>query len=244
LSLPSIGQEDLFSSKRDITSYPGFICNRSNHWFAIRLIGSQFWNLDSMLEKPETISHFRLAAELEAWKSVGYIVFVVTQDLPPPDRSSGDAKDWWRIEDLKQNTKNVTTKSSTKTKQTDWKVTGIGRRLDGKQLDHETGLTEEELLKHAIQASIMPDVVVEEPSVDAPNVVSIQLRLEGGKRLIRRFTSDQLVWAIFSFCEHEMGGHYPLKLRYGFPPKDLSLIKDLTIGEAKLNGESIQVTNR
>jgi UBX domain len=105
-------------------------------------------------------------------------------------------------------------------------------------------LSEEALLEHAIHVSIVSNVNCEEPSVDAPNIVSIQLRLEGGKRLVRRFTSDQLVWTIYSFCEQEMGGQYPLKLRYGFPPKDLSPMKELTIGEAKLNGESIQVSTR
>jgi Ataxin-3 len=236
----------LYSSIRDITSYNGFICNRSNHWFAIRLIDSQFWNLDSMLEKPETISHFRLAAELEAWRSVGYVVFVVNQDLPPPDRTTGDAKNWWKIEDLKRSANtSITNSPSSNSKQAKWELTGAGRRLENPKNPSEMALDEEELLDLAIQASIMPNVgEYEEPSVDAPNVVSIQLRLQDGSRIIRRFTSDQLVWAIYSFCQKEMGAQYPVKLRYGFPPKDLGPMKDLTIGEAKLNGESIQVITR
>jgi Ataxin-3 len=51
---------------KEITMFDGFICNKASHWFAIRKINDRYWNLNSTLEKPVWISHFRLAAEVEA----------------------------------------------------------------------------------------------------------------------------------------------------------------------------------
>lgn len=239
LALPSIGQEDLESSKRDITSYPGFICNRSDHWFAIRKIGPQFWNLNSMLERPEPISHFRLAAELESYKASGYSVFVVTQDLPAADQSTGLPKHWWRRADLEGKARGSGTGNMAAS---DWNTKGAGRRLDGSsKTSTRLYMTEDEMLQHALQASVLPDIP-EEPPTDAPNVATIQFRFGDGKRQVRRFDNDQPVLVVYAYCEREMGGG-DVDLRFGFPPKDLSEFKQMTIGEAKLHGESIQARN-
>ena len=82
IELPNIRQEGL--SKIEVTEIEGFICNRSSHWFTIRKINDRYWNLNSTLERPEVISHFRLAAEIEALQSSGYSVFCVVSSLPPP----------------------------------------------------------------------------------------------------------------------------------------------------------------
>ncbi|GMH83872.1 hypothetical protein TL16_g09743 [Triparma laevis f. inornata] len=65
LTLVSYMSEAVKTSSIDLTSRTGFILNRDHHWFTIRQINNNFWNLNSMLEKPETISHFKLAAEVE-----------------------------------------------------------------------------------------------------------------------------------------------------------------------------------
>eukprot|EP00547_Thalassionema_nitzschioides_P015169 CAMPEP_0194247118 /NCGR_PEP_ID=MMETSP0158-20130606/16063_1 /TAXON_ID=33649 /ORGANISM="Thalassionema nitzschioides, Strain L26-B" /LENGTH=322 /DNA_ID=CAMNT_0038983167 /DNA_START=9 /DNA_END=977 /DNA_ORIENTATION=+ len=238
LSLPSIGQDDLDKS-RDITSYPGFICNRASHWFAIRKIGEQFWNLNSTLDKPQFISHFRLAAELESFKENGYSVFVVPVDeLPKADRSTGTSQFWWHRKDLESGGKENAPK-------TDWNDVGMGRRLDGKKIaeaskheDHSS-LTEEEMLQKALQASILPDIP-DEPPVDATGVVTIQFRFSNGKKQRRRFLADQPVQVVYAFCEREMGGGN-VELRYGFPPRDLAPNQGKSIAEANLSGENIQV---
>lgn len=238
LALPSIGQDDLDKS-RDITSYPGFICNRASHWFAIRKIEKQFWNLNSTLEKPQLISHFRLAAELESFKQSGYSVFVVTvDDLPKADRSTGATQSWWRRSDLENGGNDNVPK-------TDWNEVGSGRRLDGKKIaevnthENNSSLTEEEMLQKALQASILPDIP-DEPKVDAPGVVTIQFRFSNGKKQRRRFLADQPVQVVYSFCEREMGGGN-VELRYGFPPRNLAQNQGKSIAEVNLNGENIQV---
>ena len=83
LELPNILQKGILDGM-EITNIEGFICNRSSHWFAIRKINGRYWNLNSTLERPELISHFRLAAEVEQFMKEGYAVFCVVEALPVP----------------------------------------------------------------------------------------------------------------------------------------------------------------
>jgi len=173
LSLPNIRQQGALGS-HDVTDVDGFICNKDSHWFAIRKINGRYWNLNSMQERPEIISHFRLAAEIQALQDSGYSVFMVppSEELPPECRASamrerGLPQYWWREEDL------VKGKSDAITGATDpWRNVGSGMRLDGKSsasgVSTETNsnvssgnaavdvasMTEEEMLQMAMMASL------------------------------------------------------------------------------------------
>lgn len=157
---------------QEITSFDGFICNRASHWFAIRKINDRFWNLNSTAEKPELISHFRLAAEIELLQQSGYSVFVVMEvgRLPHPatTREEADARgsdgSWWSESELINGTaKGVHVNHWTRDN------VGTGMRLDGKSAAMaavETAIpitngvlnldamTEEEMLQMALQASV------------------------------------------------------------------------------------------
>ena len=50
LTLVSVAGEHIRDSQVDLTVRTGFILNRHNHWFAIRLVNDVFWKLDSMKE--------------------------------------------------------------------------------------------------------------------------------------------------------------------------------------------------
>jgi ataxin-3 len=63
-----------------------FVVNRSNHWFTIRKIRNNWWNLNSTSERPELISPFYLSAFLVQLRAEGYSVFLVTGKIP----ESGD----------------------------------------------------------------------------------------------------------------------------------------------------------
>lgn len=88
LELPNIRQQGVNSL--EITTMDGFICNRSSHWFAIRKINGRYWNLNSTNERPELISHFNLAKEMEGLQASGYSVFCVVERLPPPCTSEAE----------------------------------------------------------------------------------------------------------------------------------------------------------
>lgn len=59
-----------------------FICNYKDHWFTIRRLGNQWFNLNSLLSKPELISDTYLALFLAQLKNDGYSIFIVLGDLP------------------------------------------------------------------------------------------------------------------------------------------------------------------
>jgi ataxin-3 len=77
--------------------FEAYMFNLQAHWFAIRRLptraGARWFNLDSMLDRPELISEFFLAAFLHQMQAEGYNIFVVTGALPVPmrDGSAGGA---------------------------------------------------------------------------------------------------------------------------------------------------------
>lgn len=262
ISLPNIRQKGVGDTV-EVTDIEGFICNRESHWFAIRKINARFWNLNSTKERPEIISHFRLAAEIQSLQESGYSVFCVLDELPPPcttsaGRERGLPQFWWKEADL------LAGKSDATTGATDpWRNVGTGMRLDGKPTmnegdnvsslqEHMGDLTEEELMQMAVAASLeerslkpseerMKVEVQPEPSPTAKGVVRIQFRLPNGGRVIRRFFETELVAVLYAFVEeqcHEAGKS--LELRCGFPPKDLNAHREKTLKDAGVSGESIQ----
>mmetsp|Transcript_5436 Transcript_5436/g.8041 ORF Transcript_5436/g.8041 Transcript_5436/m.8041 type:complete len:357 (+) Transcript_5436:146-1216(+) len=253
LSLPNIRQQGILD-QMDITDIEGFICNRESHWFAIRKINGRYWNLNSTKERPEQISHFRLAAEIEGLQQEGYSVFCVTDALPPPcttneGRERGLPQYWWKEEDL------VKDKTDAVTGATDpWKNVGSGMRLDGKVNCEEEksnlleNLTEEEMLQMAMEASMMQESppakkieLTTEPAAGEVGAVRIQFRLPDGSRAIRRFLDSESVAVLYAFVEDRCPGNgKKLELRAGFPPTDLYTKREETIETAKLRGESIQ----
>mmetsp|Transcript_27969 Transcript_27969/g.39390 ORF Transcript_27969/g.39390 Transcript_27969/m.39390 type:complete len:368 (-) Transcript_27969:37-1140(-) len=265
LSLPNIREEGVKDSM-DVTEMEGFICNRHAHWFAIRLINGRFWNLNSTAERPEQISHFKLASEIEGLQNNGYSVFCVTKMLPQPctskaGRERGKPQYWWKEEDLVKGKSDAVTGASDP-----WAKVGSGVRLDGKpskiqkaQVVSTENMTEEELMQMAIAASLeqatvttKPDTestitetkekvsVPPEPAADEAGVCKIQFRLPGGKRVIRRFLKSDKVAVVYAFVEETSPGQGTLELRCGFPPKDLTSFENSTILESKLAGEMVQ----
>jgi UBX domain len=125
-------------------------------------------------------------------------------------------------------------------------------RLDGKSTTSNTahieGLTEEEMLQMALAASMEPasaPVSVEltaEPPAGSPGAVRIQFRLPDGRRAVRRFLQSDLVAMVYAYVESESsdGQGKQVEIRAGFPPKDLHPLRETTIGEASLAGESVQ----
>lgn len=59
-----------------------FICNYKDHWFTIRKLGHQWFNLNSLLSKPELISDTYLALFLAQLQQEGYSIFIVFGILP------------------------------------------------------------------------------------------------------------------------------------------------------------------
>ena len=256
LDLPNIRQEGVSDVVADVTDMEGFICNKQAHWFAIRRVNGRFWNLNSMKEQPEIISHFNLAKDIQRLQDDGYSVFVVPFGLPPActseaQRSRGKPEFWWREKDLVKGKGRAAVNGATDP----WKGVGSGQRLDGQRAgglshhDFDT-MTEEEMLQMALAASMESVVasskdalptLTEEPPAGSESV-RIQFRLPGGGRAVRRFLITDQVRMLYSFVDGEAkdGQGRSLELRFGFPPKDLLPLANKTIEEASLAGENIQ----
>ena len=257
LDLPNVLSERV-SGLGDVTEMAGFICNKSAHWFAIRMINGRFWNLNSMEERPTTISHFKLATEIAGFQSSGYTVFCVRDGLPPPCTTEAQLKQglpqyWWKEKDLVSGKgKNAATAATDV-----WRNVGSGMRLDGRSTAMNSnvieGLTEEEMLQMALSASLEPTTattttleeqvtLTSEPEKGTHDIASIQFRFPNGSRSVRRFLKSDPVAMVYAYAESQStdGRGRRLDLRAGFPPKDLQFMRKKTIQDANLSGEAIQ----
>eukprot|EP00484_Ammonia_sp_Unknown_P006871 CAMPEP_0197074188 /NCGR_PEP_ID=MMETSP1384-20130603/210983_1 /TAXON_ID=29189 /ORGANISM="Ammonia sp." /LENGTH=467 /DNA_ID=CAMNT_0042513029 /DNA_START=86 /DNA_END=1489 /DNA_ORIENTATION=+ len=89
LSIIHLGHKDVVEAQQHPEKETGFICNLQAHWFAVRRIGGQWYNLNSLSglpetkAKPTTISNFYLSAFLSTLQNDGYSIFVVRSDNWP-----------------------------------------------------------------------------------------------------------------------------------------------------------------
>lgn len=78
--LDDLNREDFDLNTTDVA----FVCNLREHWFTIRSIRGQIWNLNSLKKRPQKVSLFYLSAYLGQLREEGYSIFVVEGTLPPP----------------------------------------------------------------------------------------------------------------------------------------------------------------
>ncbi|XP_076650048.1 ataxin-3 isoform X1 [Halictus rubicundus] len=69
-------------ARKDPSLMKAYICNYKGHWFTIRKIGKQWFNLNSMLSGPQLISDTYLAMYLTQLIQDGYSIFIVIGILP------------------------------------------------------------------------------------------------------------------------------------------------------------------
>lgn len=138
-----------------------------------------------------------------------------------------------------------------------WRAVGSGMRLDGKSTTSNSNniedLTEDEMLQMALAASMEParntaivDLtstveLTEEPPAGTAGAVRIQFRFPDGSRAVRRFLQSDPVGMVYAFVDSEVKGGQgkAVELRAGFPPKDLKPLREKSIAEASLSGETI-----
>ncbi|XP_070179699.1 ataxin-3-like isoform X2 [Littorina saxatilis] len=69
------------AAQRDPTSQKAYICNFRQHWFCVRKLGHQWFNLNSLLTGPELISDTYLSLFLTQLQQEGYSLFIVMGEL-------------------------------------------------------------------------------------------------------------------------------------------------------------------
>jgi len=70
------------------TCQKAFICNFREHWFSVRKLGTQWFNLNSVNTGPELISETYLSLFLTQLQSEGYSIFIVNGSLPDCEADS------------------------------------------------------------------------------------------------------------------------------------------------------------
>lgn len=70
------------TAQADPTVQKAYICNYKDHWFTVRKIGHQWYNLNSLLSGPELISTTYLSMFLMQLQQEGYAIFIVMGILP------------------------------------------------------------------------------------------------------------------------------------------------------------------
>jgi len=128
----------------------GFIVNRNAHWFAIRKINGNWWDLNSAKDKPELISAFYLGAFLSQLASDGYSVFVAKGNyIQTQNSSTARSGTFWHLESSLMKGKQPST--------TVEKFVGQGHRVGFSEGPTQSGIlnrNEDEDLKIAIALSL------------------------------------------------------------------------------------------
>ncbi|VDM25627.1 unnamed protein product, partial [Hydatigera taeniaeformis] len=74
--------EEAEAARADPTSQRAFICHFDMHWLAIRRLGCQWFDLNSLHARPRLISNTYLSIYLAQLNSEGYSIYFVTGHLP------------------------------------------------------------------------------------------------------------------------------------------------------------------
>ncbi|XP_043190501.1 ataxin-3-like [Amphibalanus amphitrite] len=84
LELVPFGSSDprATSARQNIAGQSAFICNYREHWFTVRRLGRQWFNLNSLLTGPELLSDTYLSEFLAQLRQEGYSIFLVLGALP------------------------------------------------------------------------------------------------------------------------------------------------------------------
>ncbi|XP_055496032.1 ataxin-3 isoform X4 [Leucoraja erinacea] len=129
-----------------------FICNYKEHWFTVRKLGNQWFNLNSLLTGPELISDTYLALFLAQLQQEGYSIFVVRGDLP--ECAADDLLKRMRVVQLERpkligEEANQQTETEQRVQSNDWEqVIDVNKSISN-DLDDD----EDENLQHALSLS-------------------------------------------------------------------------------------------
>eukprot|EP00927_Polykrikos_kofoidii_P062522 TRINITY_DN57332_c0_g1_i1.p1 TRINITY_DN57332_c0_g1~~TRINITY_DN57332_c0_g1_i1.p1 ORF type:complete len:360 (+),score=80.90 TRINITY_DN57332_c0_g1_i1:88-1080(+) len=81
-SMSPIGGEEVQSSKTDTAKEQAFILNKREHWFALRRIGREWFDLNSCIKTPQHYTDADVRFHIRDAVREGYMVFVVRGAFP------------------------------------------------------------------------------------------------------------------------------------------------------------------
>ncbi|XP_065144102.2 ataxin-3 [Paramisgurnus dabryanus] len=147
-----------------------FICNYKEHWFTVRKLGQQWFNLNSLLTGPELISDTYLALFLAQLQQEGYSIFVIQGNLP--DCEADQILGIMRVE--QQQRPKLIGEDEANRMSVEQHVSDPGHSTDEALLDED-----EEELRKALALS-RQDMEVEDEEADLRR--AIQLSMQGSSK--------------------------------------------------------------
>nr|XP_056707664.1 ataxin-3 isoform X1 [Euleptes europaea] len=154
-----------------------FICNYKEHWFTVRKLGKQWFNLNSLLTGPELISDTYLALFLAQLQQEGYSIFVVKGDLP--DCEADQLLQMIRVQQMQR--PKLIGEDTLQTRDQRIQKADLEQALDVSQPFDGTGVVDEdeENFQKALALS-RQEIDMEDEEADLRR--AIQLSMQGGHR--------------------------------------------------------------
>ncbi|XP_066484588.1 ataxin-3 isoform X2 [Tiliqua scincoides] len=154
-----------------------FICNYKEHWFTVRKLGKQWFNLNSLLTGPELISDTYLALFLAQLQQEGYSIFVVKGDLP--DCEADQLLQMIRVQQMQR--PKLIGEETLQSRDQRVQKTDLEQALDVNHAFDGTGMLDEdeENFQKALALS-RQEIDMEDEEADLRR--AIQLSMQGGQR--------------------------------------------------------------
>ena len=110
-----------------------FVCNLDSHWFSLRKVHGEWWDLNSLLDQPRWLSPTYLGAYIGQLRMQAYDIFIARSarglPLPVPAASSGlDVSRYFSVASLRAPAAGAAAGAAAVPAVHDW---GRGQRLDG-----------------------------------------------------------------------------------------------------------------
>lgn len=92
---------DLRAAPADGSCY-GYLCNKDDHWYALRKLHDHWWVIDSMNDAPQRVSAFYLGWLIQEQQRMGYTVYAALGTLPDPIPGHGWGENYHTVDVLLQ----------------------------------------------------------------------------------------------------------------------------------------------
>ena len=234
MSLNSLGKCELYRVTRQAaatiaTETEAFVFNHKDHWFAVRKLLGQWWNLDSLKTCPRPVGDLEISAFVRSAIEGGTGgVFAVRGKLPwinQEGKRLGGHQRYWGVESIKSalaeeeksGKPSTTTAASQKT---DFSKLSGGVSLSSKPIGDQ--FNGDDHLKQAIMMSIKERQYKRLPpepdsNVAPGDIVGVMLRTPNG-RVTRKFNKSDKMIDLMNWAHAESGGLEYSVIRMG-PPR-------------------------
>lgn len=201
LTVENAARREIVSELKNLgfVNHDGFVIHLNDHWFSARAVANpqypgvrEWFFLDSLKSGPQPVSENELWGTLQGLIQSGNQVFVLSGKLPPIPVSTRLSSNQFYLSrlDIKNRLAGIFEKTDSVVK-TDWNSLGQGHSLST-----SSGHTQ----PTAIPPPTATQPVQDEPEANAPNTVTLMVRLpDGTSRKTRRFSRDDHIVKIWEW---------------------------------------------